>query len=498
MDVPEELGGFRIEDRLGYGGMGVVYRAREINSGRMCALKLIGESLPTTSAIGRFQRETEALLRLDHPNIARLQSFGQDKGYVYLCMELIDGVTLREVLDELTLSEFDTSIDQIIARSTETRNESMQVDLTTIVYDQPEQEIRPERAVALKRSRIENPLHVRRCGELALSLADALQHAHQHQVIHRDLKPANIMLDKNGDVRLIDFGLAKVVDEISLTQTGDFLGTPMYMSPEQVSGRIGLDARTDIYALGLILYELLTLTHPARGESRKDVLRNILLKPVPPVNWLNKEVSAPLASVVHQATAKDPDDRYPDIAAMREDLTVALRGGKVSAPPYQFRFDTSEITRNRPLPTSILGLVYLFIVVVLAGVSAYYFYDHYDKLSRMPTSEYVTDKLWKEFLLASAFPLVAALFGAVFLLAQRHLMSARLWPIPLGYGFLGLVGFFTYGQTGNSAIDSYCLFAGAILVGLLIWNFGPAGHRRWYRDARQIRWEYRSIRKQCR
>lgn len=498
MEIPATIGSYRIDGPLGSGGMGVVLRATELTTGQPVALKLLGDGLATSAAVERFQREAAALLRLNHPRIVRIRHFGQDRGLLYLAMDFIEGITLRDVLEDLRHSSGTTRLDEILSGSHDTRTESFNMNLSTVIGSAAAEEAPPDEGTTVRPTQVESPRHIRRCCELLLAAAEGLQHAHDQQLIHRDLKPENIMVDRSGAVHLIDFGLAKVLDLTAMTQTGELMGTPLYMSPEQVSGRIGLDRRTDIYSLGMILYELLTLVAPVRAETRAEVLRNILLKSIPPVNWLNREVSKGLAAVVHCCLSRDPDDRYPDVAALVKDLTAAMNQQRVQARTYQFRFDSSAITRTRPLPVSILGLVYLLIVMLLAGVSAYYAYDHYDKLVHMRPSDYWTDSLWTEAIAASAFPLASALLAAFFLVAQQHLFRARLWPLAAGFAFLASVGFFVYGKTGNPVVDTYCQIAAAVLVGLLLWTFGIANHRRWYRDARRMRSEYQEVRKQSR
>ena len=152
-------------------------------------------------------------------------------------------------------------------------------------------------------------------------------------MVHRDVKPENLLLDRQGKVRLIDFGIARFFEDATVTSTGQLIGTPMYMSPEQVAGRLNVDHRTDVYSLGLVLYELLALSRPVVAPTREGVLRHVVTKALAPLTSLNKSVSNSLAAVVHKATAKDPDDRYQAADDLADDLLNVLDGKPVKAPP---------------------------------------------------------------------------------------------------------------------------------------------------------------------
>jgi serine/threonine protein kinase len=205
-----------------------------------------------------------------------------------------------------------------------------------------------------------SPAYIRRCCELVRNVALALSHAHQRGVIHRDIKPENILLDKDGCVHLIDFGLARFFEDVTVTKTGALVGTPMYMSPEQVTGRLNVDNRTDIYSLGIIFYELLTLRRPYAATTREGLFRQIVTKPAPPVSWKNRAVSRDIESIVHKAIAKDPDDRYPTVDSMLDDITAVFNGTPVKAPPYLYKFNNQEVLLSRPRAVTGVALYFFF------------------------------------------------------------------------------------------------------------------------------------------
>jgi hypothetical protein len=211
-----------------------------------------------------------------------------------------------------------------------------------------------------------SPQFVRRCVEIVRDAARALAYAHEAGVVHRDIKPENLMLDPNGHAHIIDFGLARFFDDVSITNTGQLVGTPLYMSPEQVTGRLKVDHRTDIYSLGLVLYELLTLRRPIEFTTRENLLRNIVTKALPPLCARNRSLPRALEAVVHKATHKDPEERYQSAAGLADDLQRFLDGKPVSAPAYRYRFDMRETVANRPA-----GVVLSAFLCFLLGTGAF-------------------------------------------------------------------------------------------------------------------------------
>jgi serine/threonine protein kinase len=351
------IGDFRIERRIGAGGMGIVYQARQVSLDRPVALKVLGQSLKRPSDLTRFQREAQAAGRLSHPGVAGIYFIGQDRHICYLAMELVDGVSMRRVLDRLGQAKVASQ-----GLDTAAREELAHDDLATpLRFDQPTEDhaqastppdsgkdpLNPYLTPQAVKLRSDGD-HIRRACELVRDVAAALAHAHERGVIHRDIKPDNILLDKHGQIRVIDFGVARFFDDLSVTYTGQLVGTPLYMSPEQVTGRGAIDQRTDIYSLGLVLYELLTLRPPLEATHRENLLRTIITKPLPPVSWRNASVPEGLLRIVHKATQKDPDQRYATAAELRQDLDRFLAGQTVAAPPYHFRLDEREIVAARP------------------------------------------------------------------------------------------------------------------------------------------------------
>ena len=271
---------YRIIDTLGEGGMANVYLAEDIILQRKVAVKILRLDLqnePQTQA--RFQREALATSELSHPNIVSVLDVGTDHGLPYMVMEYVDGPDLKEYIREnspLDLREVIRIMDQILS------------------------------AVAL---------------------------AHKHNVIHRDLKPQNILMDKRGNIKIADFGIAVALNQSSITQTNSVMGSVHYMSPEQTRGGL-VTKQSDIYSLGIILYELITGTVPFNGDTPVSVALKHAQEPIPSIRKKDKSVPQALENVVLKATAKDPRDRYASAQVMKADLDSSLDPERSDEPIF--------------------------------------------------------------------------------------------------------------------------------------------------------------------
>ena len=380
LETGVQIGDFRIERRLGAGGMGIVYQARQVSLNRPVALKVLGQALSRGGDVARFQREAQAAARLRHPAIAQVFFIGQDRHICYLAMELIEGASLRKVLDRLgTTATADSSLDSIVQDDLEG-----EPDAKVVRFDVPTEatgggaaagppaDINPYLSPQARELRT-TANYIRRVCEVIREAAGALAHAHEQGVIHRDIKPDNLLLDRKGGVHLIDFGVARFFEDQSVTYTGQLVGTPLYMSPEQVTGRGTIDARTDIYSLGLVLYELLTLRPPIEATNRENLLRTIVTKPLAPISWRNASLKPDLERIVHKATQKDPDQRYQSAADLAAELDRFLAGKPVEAPAYSFRLDEREITAARPSQVTLAAVIFFimafFLFMAIASVA---------------------------------------------------------------------------------------------------------------------------------
>lgn len=285
---------YRIVDTLGEGGMANVYLADDIILKRQVAVKIIRLDLQKDSKVlARFQREALATSELSHPNIVSVFDVGTDHGLPYMVMEYVKGPDLKDYIREnspIPLPKVITIMDQILS------------------------------AMAL---------------------------AHEHGVIHRDLKPQNILMDEKGNIKIADFGIAVALNQSAITQTNSVLGSVHYMSPEQTRGGM-VTKQSDIYSLGIILYELLTGEVPFSGETPVVIALKHAEDQIPSLRKQNKEIPQALENVVLKATAKDPRDRYASVEEMQADLDSSLDPSRASEPVFQPSHSRDDETKILP------------------------------------------------------------------------------------------------------------------------------------------------------
>jgi serine/threonine protein kinase/Flp pilus assembly protein TadD len=361
------LGDYRLIREVGRGGMGVVYEAEQLSLGRRVALKV----LPFAAALDpkqlqRFKTEAQAAAHLHHTNIVPVFDVGSERGVHFYSMQFIEGQTLAALIHQLRLS----------AGKEETAPRPLAGEPTGPA-DAPQQTVPTPNATpragmdALTLPVAQGPAFYRSLARLGVQAAEALEHAHQVGVIHRDVKPANLMVDAGGRLWVADFGLARCLGAAGLTLTGDVICTLRYASPEQLQGRPGaVDHRTDVYSLGVTLYELLTLEHPFDGQDRQELLRRIASEePVPP-RRRNRAVPAELEVVVLKAMEKDPADRYGTAQELAGDLQHFLDDKPINARrPTLLQRLRRWGRRHQPLVWSavVFGLLTLGVVAASLG-----------------------------------------------------------------------------------------------------------------------------------
>ncbi len=347
LPVGREFGPYEILRQLGRGGMGIVYLARHRELGRQVALKVLAAHHSTSDkALERFEREIRAVARLRDPGIIPIYDVGRVDGVPYFTMEYVEGVTLHDVLQALRTRG--VAVDALAGR-----------DLFDSTFD--------AHAVDRVAASVQGSWLHAACFTVA-TIADALSHVHAHGVIHRDVKPKNILLARDGRVLLFDFGLARVEAEAAMTVTGEFLGTPYYVSPEQLDPpETGVDERADIYSLGVTLYEMLTLQVPFDGDSPQQIFRRIGTRAVRSPRRLNPTVPRVLETVCLVAMARERSRRYPGAADFAADLRRFLEFKPVFARPAGPLQRLGLWARRKPTTAGLIVLTLLLAAVLLVN-----------------------------------------------------------------------------------------------------------------------------------
>ena len=291
--------GSKINDRyqiiktLGEGGMANVYLAHDTILDRNVAVKVLrGDLANDEKFVRRFQREALSASSLSHPNIVEIYDVGEDDGQYYIVMEYVDGKTLKQVLKQRG-----------------------HLSITEVV-------------------------------DIMLQLTDGLAHAHDAYIIHRDIKPQNIMILPNGMIKITDFGVSTALNSTQLTQTNSVMGTVHYLPPEQASGK-GSTIKSDIYSMGIMMYELLTGLVPYKGDTAVEIALKHLKEPLPSVRKTNPNIPQSVENVIIKATAKNPKNRYDDVREMYKDLEVCLE--KENEKRYVYPYPETDLEETKVL-----------------------------------------------------------------------------------------------------------------------------------------------------
>ena len=333
--------GYVIEKELGRGGMGVVYLARDVRLNRRCALKMILSGAHSGSAeVERFHTEAQAIARLSHPGIVQVFEIGEHDGRPFMALEYCGG----------------GSLDSVLAK---------------------------------------NLLPAKEAAKLMKALAEAMQAAHEANVLHRDLKPANVLLAspvsasprrESGELipKITDFGLAKKLDEQGATRTGSVMGTPSYMPPEQADGRKDIGPPADIYALGAILYECLSGRPPFRAATPLDTLLQVISDEPVPLRQLNANVPIDLETITHKCLQKDPAKRYQSAQELADDLGRWLAGEPILARPVGSLERGYRWVKRNPVVASLTAAVFLVLTagIVVSSALAYWAVQSAEQASR--------------------------------------------------------------------------------------------------------------------
>ncbi len=306
-----QYGRYRIVAELGQGAMGIVYQAHDPQIDRMVALKVLrNDRVVDHEFVQRFVAEARAIGRLSHPNIVTVFDVGEDHGTIYIAMEFLEGHSLDLLIDKTTFS--------------------------------------PEKVV-----------------ELGMQVAGALDYAHQQGIVHRDIKPGNIIISQQGQVKVTDFGIARIEGNSGhqMTQMGEILGTPIYMPPEQVAGQ-PVDGRSDIYSLGVVLYELATGQQPFKGNNLTTLFNAIGNETPTTPHQLKPQIPAALSKVIMQCLNKSPGKRFQNGQSLSQALRGCFTGGQAPLTPIQPYPEKRRTDRTRIYLITLLGTLFIIGVLV--------------------------------------------------------------------------------------------------------------------------------------
>ncbi|RIK86922.1 MAG: hypothetical protein DCC67_02340 [Planctomycetota bacterium] len=377
-----QLGDFRLEREIGRGGMGIVYQAEQVSTGRRVALKVLPAAASLRKqSLQRFQNEARAAASLDHPNIVAVYVVGHEQGVHYYAMQLVRGRTVAELIERLQREQPDGDAEQpltIDAQPAPGKSMTTPIDSRSAGTEPHEAW---EAGIGSGIYSGHGPEYFRTAAELARQAAEALQYAHERGVLHRDIKPSNMMLDERGRLYVVDFGLARIEADPGLTATGSLLGTLRYMAPEQaLAKRVVVDQRADVYALGATLYELLAL-RPAFAETdRSELLKQIAFEDPAPLCSIARGVPVDLEAIVAKAMAKEPGERYQTAQCLADDLQAFLDSRPITARPPSWRDRLVKWSRRHQAAAwaalAAIGATAIVLAISVALVSRAYWNEH--------------------------------------------------------------------------------------------------------------------------
>jgi eukaryotic-like serine/threonine-protein kinase len=358
------FGDYELLEEIARGGMGVVYRARQVTLNRLVALKLISTgTFIAPNLVERFKTEAEAVARLTHPNIVPIYEIGEYQGQPYFSMGLIEGANLREILRRPTNLPVEKR-----PRGNTNRNRKGEATPSDIPSVEASGGLKHETRLAAPLKPAQE--RIQWAAHLLATIARAVHYAHQRGVLHRDLKPSNILVEANGTPHLTDFGLAKLIEkESTLTRPNDVLGTPAYMAPEQVRGETNnVTTGVDVYGLGAVLYETLTGSPPFQGGTSMETLRQVLDQEPCQPSLCNPAIDRDLETICVKCLEKDPQRRYASADALANDLDRWSRGETIQARPSTSWERANKWAKRNPALAALAGVSSVAMLLLLAGL----------------------------------------------------------------------------------------------------------------------------------
>ncbi|MEZ6196789.1 MAG: SUMF1/EgtB/PvdO family nonheme iron enzyme [Planctomycetota bacterium] len=357
------IGRYVLEKELGRGGQGRVYLARDVELGREVALKVLtlGQTMSVSDRL-RFKGEAEKAAKVDHQNVARIYESGEEDGVPYIAMELVRGETLSEHIRKSTrLAEREEEVTELHLDFGEESTTGGGDSSRSAVTAADDASLRSTPTNTVDRRAIHD------IAKLIESAARGLHEAHERGLVHRDIKPGNLVVAPGRGLVILDFGLAHDEDSAgpTLTMTGDVMGTPAYMSPEQLAAkRVAVDRRSDVYSLGVTLFECLALRRPFEAASREALFQEIIAREAPDLRKLNPKVPIDLAVIVHHALEKHPDQRYPSALEMAEDLRRFREHEPIVARPVGPVTRAWRWAQRKPATAGLLATVFVALAAI--------------------------------------------------------------------------------------------------------------------------------------
>lgn len=347
--IGQKLGDFEILSLIGTGGMGAVFLARQVSLDREVALKVISDiSGARGKTLERFKREAKVLAKISHPNIVPIYEVGQEGPYSYFAMEYVKGTSLDRILSAIRISPSDAKASQIMQECLQGRAGG--------IANTPKGNHR-EKGAEIDADYIVN------MSRIIISIASALDYAHNKGILHRDVKPSNILIDADGTPKLVDFGLARAETQQTITVTGEFFGTPSYVSPEQIRKPETVDCRSDVYSLAATYYECLTLHPPFEGDTVNETLTRVISREAVSPKKYCPRLSTDLNTVILHALEKSSEDRYQSAADFSADIQNVLDFRPITAKRPSITRRAYKTLRRNPLKIAVVGISILLIVL---------------------------------------------------------------------------------------------------------------------------------------